>query len=397
MFVFQIFSNFFRYLNKNIFLLAGMQIFSMTALNINIITTALAGFLIAPYGWMSTLPLSLQFIITMFTTVPASLLMSKLGRKPVFIIGSISIIIGGILMAVALILNLFLLFCFGSMFLGIGQSITQFYRYAATDTVPEKVRPKAMSLVLSAGLAAAFLGPTIYESTAYIYSEKLYAASFFAMSIIQLIAMPFIYFLEIPKPKKSPSSERKVIEILKSPSMIRAVVSAAGGYSIMSYLMTATPLQIVNICKFGISDNALIIQWHVVAMFAPSFFTGSLIQRFNAQKVLIAGIIAYIFVILIAVIAETPFHYLSTLFLLGIGWNFLYVGGSSLIVKLAKPSEQGKIQGIADLIIFGSVATASLSAGLMHYLIGWDKMVLWSIPILIIIAIVNLIKIEEKN
>ena len=389
-----IFSNYLQNLNKNVFLLATAQIFSMTAMNINIIVTGLAGFLIAPHGWLSTFPLSLQFIITMLATFPTSLLMSVFGRKIIFVIGALSTSMGGILMAVALFQKLFFLFCFGSIFLGLGHASSLFYRYAATETVPNMAKPKAMSLVLSAGLIAALLGPKIYQTSAEIYLDSLYAGSFIMISIVQLISIPFILNIRIPLPLKTSSGGRKVSEIFFDRSMIRAVISAAGGYGIMSFLMTATPLQIINICKFGVAQNAGIIQWHVIAMFAPSFFTGTLIQKFTVERVLSAGMYIYLLVVLIAFYADTPGQYLLALFLLGIGWNFLYIGGSSLIVSLTFPEEQGKVQGIADFVIFGTVAISSLSAGLMHYLIGWDKMVLWSLPILFIIFIANLIRLK---
>ena len=212
------------------------------------------------------------------------------------------------------------------------------------------------------------------------------------IAITQLIALPFIMRIKIPLPPRSKIGGRKVFEIFYEKSMIKGVISAAGGYGIMSYLMTATPLQIINVCKFSIVENAYIIQWHVIAMFAPSFFTGTLIQKFSAERILIIGLLSYIFVAIIAFAAETPIQYLLALFLLGIGWNFLYIGGSTLIVNATKPEEQGKVQGISDLIIFGTVAFSSLSAGLAHYTLGWDKMVLYSLPIMAAILIVNMLK-----
>ena len=219
----KIFSNYLQNLNKNVFLLAAAQIFSMTAMNINIIVTGLAGFLIAPYGWLSTFPLSLQFIITMFATFPTSLLMSVFGRKIIFVIGALSTSTGGILMAVALFQKLFFLFCFGSILLGLGHASSLFYRYAATETVPNMAKPKAMSLVLSAGLIAALLGPKIYQVSAEIYLDSLYAGSFIMISIVQLISIPFILKIKIPLPLKTSSGGRKVSEIFFDGSMIRAV------------------------------------------------------------------------------------------------------------------------------------------------------------------------------
>ena len=393
--IFHFFLQYFLQLNRNIFYLAVSQAFSMTAMNINMITTALAGFLIAPYGWMSTLPLSLQFLTTMISTVPSSLLMARFGRRPIFLLGVFFTFFGGILMGLSLIYKLFLVFCFGSMCLGIGHSIAQFYRYAATETVSEDVRPKAMSLVLSAGIIAAFLGPALSKLTALGISDAIYSASFFAIAGVQFLALPCILFLKIPLPKSTTSGGRSLSIILKQKQMIKALISAAGGYAIMSYLMTATPLQIVNICNFSISENATIIQWHVVAMFAPSFITGTLIMKYTVNRVLYLGIVCYILMVIVSLIAETTSEYLLALVLLGLGWNFLYVGGSSLLVSLVKPEEQGKVQGVADFIIIGSVAFSSLSAGFIHYFIGWDKMVLGILPFILIILISNIDDIRK--
>ena len=206
---------YFEHLNKNVFLLASAQVFSMTAMNINIITTGLAGFLIAPYGWLSTFPLSLQFIMTMISTFPCSMLMSKYGRKIIFVTGILSISSGGLTMAVALMNSNFYLFCFGSILLGIGHSSSLFYRYAATETVPKIVRPKAMSLVLSAGLIAAFLGPYIYKISADLLLESLYAGSYLFMAFVQLIAIIFITKIKIPLPPLKKMEEEKLLKYLK--------------------------------------------------------------------------------------------------------------------------------------------------------------------------------------
>ena len=205
--------NFFENLNRNVFFLSLAQIFSMTSMNINIITTGLAGFIIAPYGWLSTFPLSLQFIITMLFTFPCSILMSKYGRKIVFVGGVLSVSTGGLIMTIALFQKNFYLFCFGSVLLGLGHATNLFYRYAATETVPKNVKPKAMSLVLSAGLIAALLGPRIYQVSADAILPHLYAGSYLMIAITQLIALPFIMRIKIPLPPRSKIGGRKVFEI----------------------------------------------------------------------------------------------------------------------------------------------------------------------------------------
>ena len=386
----KVFKNYFFDLNRNVFLLAIVQVFTMTSLNLNMIISGLSGYIVAPYEWLSTFPLSLVFVFTMSGTIPSSLLMSRYGRKNIFLIGCILSSSAGLVMGLALISNNFIFFCVGSILLGIANSISSFYRYAATETVPDFVKPKAMSLVISAGLLAAFIAAEIAKFNDFYFQNSMYVASFFSMAMLSLICIPFIINLKIPLPNINKSRGRPISEIIFKFGMIKAILSASAGYSIMTYLMTATPLQIVNVCKFGLSTNAYIIQWHVIAMFAPSFFTGTLIQKFKAEKVIFFGIISYLIMIYFALFAITPIYYYLSLIFLGIGWNFLFLGGSSLIVSNVKPEEQGKIQGIADFIIFSSVAFASLIAGFLHYNIGWKNMVLGIIPLVILIIFLNL-------
>ena len=281
----------------------------------------------------------------------------------------------------------FTLFCVASMCLGIAQGCAGFYRYAAADSAEDAQKPRAISYVLAGGLLAAFLGPEIARNTVGLVPGHLYAGCFFSIALVQVFSLLTLSGIDIPKPNRTEAGGRPINVFFKMPIFVVGTISAAIGYALMSYMMTATPLQIVNIAKLGTSANATVIQWHVVAMFAPAFFTGNLIARYGAQVILIFGIFTYFLAIGCALAGDTFWWYFSSLVLMGLGWNFLFIGGSSLVVSVAQPEERGRVQGIADLMTTATVAVASLTAGVLHSQFGWEMMVLSALgPVLIIAA-----------
>ena len=357
----------------------------MTTMNVNIINTALVGALLSPVAWLATLPLSLQFLTSMMTTLPASLLMARFGRRPIFIAGVVISSLGAFGQGIAIVLTSYSLFCCSSMLLGIAMGCAGFYRYAAADSVDEAQKPRAISYVLTGGLIAALLGPEIARNTVDILPNDVYAGCFFTVCLVQLISLFFLAGLKIPKPAVKSGAGRPIGVFLRMPVFVVGMLSSAIGYGVMSYMMTAAPLQVVNVVKLGTSANATIIQWHVVAMFAPSFFTGNLIARFGASRILWAGLLAYVATIVVALNATGFWPYWWALTLVGLGWNFLYIGGSSLIAKVASPEERGRVQGFSDLVLTSIVAASSLTAGALHSQMGWQAMILAaSVPISII-------------
>jgi len=369
----------------NVVRLAIAQALSMTTMNVNIINTALVGSLLSPVAWLATLGLSLQFVASMLTTLPASLLMVRFGRRPVFMGGVAIASVAAFTQGVAIITGNFVLFCGASMALGISHGCASYYRYAATDCATEAQRPKAISYVLAGGLMAALFGPEIARNTVELIPENLYAGCYFTVSAVQLVSLIALAGVKIPKPEQTPTGGRPFGDFVRMPVFLVGMVCAAIGYALMSYLMTATPLQVVNVAMLGTSANATIIQWHVVAMFAPSFFTGNLISRFGIMKILVAGLLAYVGAIATALMATGFVHYFSALFLLGLGWNFLYIGGSTLVASVATPEERGRVQGVADLATTSLVAVASLTAGGLHSQFGWQVLVLAAVvPVMIL-------------
>jgi len=357
--------------------MALAQSLSMTVMNINIINTGLAGAVLAPALWMATLPLSLQFVSVMLTTLPASLLMARFGRRPVFLAGICISVSATLVQALALVTGQFSLFVIGALMLGVSHGTAQFYRYAAADSVPVMHKPKAVSFVLLGGLGAALAGPEIAYRCVDMIGGAPYAGAFVGAALVQLLAFIVIWGLNIAPPDTKAAAGRPMRAFFGLSGYRLGIVAAALGYAVMSYLMTATPLQIVNVSHLGTQENARVIQWHVIAMFAPSFFTGQLIARFGMKQILFCGVALYGLVVGVALAGTGFWHYFAALFLLGLGWNFLYVGGSSLIASIASPAERGRVQGTSDLIIFSAVALASLSAGVLHSTVGWQGLV-WS-------------------
>ena len=382
----------------NVARLAIAQALSMTTMNVNIINTALVGSLLAPVAWLATLGLSLQFVASMLTTLPASLLMVRFGRRPVFIGGVLIAAVAACLQGIAIIIDHFVLFCAASMALGIAHGCASFYRYAATDCAAEEDRSKAISYVLAGGLMAALFGPEIARNTVEWVPEYIYAGCYFSVSAVQLISLLALAGVKIPKPTLTPKGGRPMGIFIRNPVFVVGMICAAIGYALMSYLMTATPLQVVNVAQLGTSANATIIQWHVVAMFAPSFFTGNLIQRFGIIKILLAGLLAYIVAMATALAGDQFIHYFVALFLLGLGWNFLYIGGSTLVASVATAEERGRVQGVADLATTSLVAMASLTAGGLHSQFGWHVLILAGcVPVAILACGLGWLGVHQRH
>ena len=293
--------------------------------------------------------------------------------------------IGCLVIACSIFYKVFSLFIVGSILLGFSQANQQFYRNAAADNVSTKLKSKAISLVLAGGLIAAIVGPELSRYSFDFYSDYIYLATYLLAALIQILNLGVLIFVKIKKPKQTKNSIMPLSKILICEKVILAILAASVGYSLMSFIMTATPLQIVNVCKLGDSASTTVIQWHVIAMFAPSFFTGSIINYMGNRKVMMTGVMLYIITICFAVMGQIIEYFWISLFLCGLGWNFLYVGGTDIIAKSAFPEERAKVQGVTDFFIFIFVATGSFLAGSLHSNLGWEEMMFYtSIPISIL-------------
>ncbi len=380
---------------KNILVLSVAQGLSVTTTNINMINTGLVGSILATDPSYATLPLSLQFLTIAITLIPVSLLMGKIGRRPMFLIGAMAAFIGCSIIAYSIFNKVFSLFIVGSILLGFSQANQQFYRYAAADNISTKLKSKAISLVLAGGLIAAIVGPEISRYSFNFFPDYIYLATYICAALIQIFNFGVLIFVNI-KIKPTKNSNRPLNKILMRKTVIIAILAASIGYSLMSFIMTATPLQIVNVCKLGDSASASVIQWHVIAMFAPSFFTGSIINFLGNRKVMLMGVLLYVISICFGVMGQTIEYFWISLFLCGLGWNFLYVGGSDIIAKSAFPEERAKVQGVTDFIIFIFVASGSFLAGSLHNNLGWEIMMFYTlIPISILFLSIVFINPRE--
>jgi MFS family permease len=245
---------------------------------------------------------------------------------------------------------------------------------------------------------AAVLGPEISKSSFDFFPDYIYLASYLLAAFIQVLNFIILLFIKIEKPLPNKNLLRPLSQILFRKNLLIAILAAAVGYSLMSFIMTATPLQIVNVCKLGDEASATVIQWHVIAMFAPSFFTGFIIMKFGNKNVMMAGVLLYVISISFAIVGETVLNFWIALFLCGLGWNFLYVGGSDVIAKSASPEERPKVQGVTDFIIFIFVATGSFLAGALHNTLGWEVMMFFTtIPIITLFISILVIKPQELS
>tara|TARA_B110001452_G_scaffold83979_1_gene68679 strand:- start:310 stop:1482 length:1173 start_codon:yes stop_codon:yes gene_type:complete len=381
---------------RNTLILSVAQGLSITTTSINMINTGLVGAMLATNPSYSTIPLSLQFLTIALTLIPVSLLMGKFGRRSMFLLGSLAAFIGCLIIAFSIIDKSFYLFILGSIFLGFSQANQQFYRYAAADNVSNNLKSKAISLVLAGGVIAAVVGPEVSRYSFDLFPDYIYLATYLLAASIQIINFTILIFIKIKKPEVTVKKIRPLKDILIQKTLIIAILAAAVGYSLMSFIMTATPLQIVNICKLGNSASSTVIQWHIIAMFAPSFFTGSIISRFGNRKVMLVGIILYAFSVFFGILGDTVLNFWIALFLCGLGWNFLYVGGSDIIAKSALPEERAKVQGVTDFIIFVFVAMGSFLAGYLHSNLGWEIMLFYTI-IPISLIFIGIIIIKPQN
>jgi len=385
-------------LNKNLVILSLSQIFSFTAAPITVFLSGIIGSQISPIKSLSTLPMSISVVGIAVGAIFATKLMSLIGRKAGFIFASLGNSLVSILAAYSIMEQNFILFCIANFFLGVGMAFTHQYRFAAAESVEKDKIPKAISIILLGGIISAFVGPGIANYSKDIVSDQLYVGSYISLSILTIIPMIFFLFYEnISKLKTEIKySGRSYLELISQPKFLQAMVASAFGYAIMTFLMTATPLSMHVMEKMSLDKTSMVIQFHVASMFLPSLLTGHLIKKIGHSLVMYAGIFLYSITILISFFDQTYMNYLFALISLGLGWNFLFISGTSLLVLTYKEEEKFKAQGFNDFIVYSIHAIGSLSAGVLIVLTNWKLMNIMCIPLLIII-ILTIIRADIHN
>jgi MFS family permease len=323
----------------------------------------LAGQSLAANACWATLPISAMVIGSMLTATPISTLMARYGRRAGFVVGTAGGALGAIVGAAGLYTSNFWLFVLGGLFSGIYMSAQGFYRFAAADTASDSFRPKAISYVMAGGLLSAVLGPQLVKVTANAMVIP-FLGTYLAVIALNLVGVLLFAWLSIPVLPQSAAAapRRSKLEMLKNPQVAVAVIVATVSYALMNLVMTSSPLAVVG-CGFATNDAANVVTAHVLAMYAPSFFTGHVIARFGSEKVMGAGLAILAGAGAVAISGVELTDFFAALILLGIGWNFGFIGATTLLTTSIAPSERGPMQGLNDLIVFGGVTFASLSSG----------------------------------
>jgi MFS family permease len=386
---------------RNVTILAFCQMLFIIAAITSMTLGGVIGLKLSENPTHATLPIGLMMLGTVVSTLPASLLMVRIGRRRGFILGVIlGGITGGLLSVVSIAIESFSLFCIGHFLLGIYQGFAMYYRFAALDVAADAFKSRALSLVLSGGVAAAFLGP--WNASALInWIEAIpYSGPYLMIAVHGLLAALFLTKLDVPN-SGEPDFKKKarpLKEIIVQPIFIVALTTAALGYTIMILLMSATPLA-MQALNFNMNSMSHVMICHVLGMFAPSFFTGTLIARFGLIPIIFHGCLLLITSVIITQLGHDLIHFIIALVLLGIGWNFVFVASSHLLSTIHTEEERGKVQGINDLVIFSSVTIGSLATGHLLHWFNWKGINLLMLP-LILIMIVSLgwlLKYHQKN
>ena len=331
-----------------------------------------------------TLPISMTVLGSMLTAPFMSTLMDRMGRRVGFVIGALAGAIAAAIATYAIETKDFQLFCAASLLLGVYMSAHGFYRFAATDLASPGFRPKAISWVMAGGLVAALLGPQIVKEFEDWLAPIPFAGAYQALIVVNLVGVIPILFLDIPRRDRSAQNAetgRSWGEILRDRTVVVAMLCGMVSYALMNLVMTSTPLAMVD-CGFGTGDAAEVVRIHILAMFAPSFFTGALIARFGAPRIIAWGLAALTLCSVIAISGLTFIHFSVALALLGIGWNFGFIGATALLASAHAPEERAKVQGLNDFLVFGLVTVASFSSGALLDGIGWAAVNIAMLPAL---------------
>jgi len=384
--------------NRNLFILSVGQIFSFTSPVVSVLLSGIIGSSMTDINYFATLPTALMIVGTAFGSLIASKIMKMKGRKFGFSLASIINSLFSLFCAYAILIDNFNLFCLGNFIIGLSVAFAQQYRFAATESVEKSNIPKAISLILLLGIVASLLGANIVSVTKDFHYTT-YVGSYIAMSLLTII--PFFFFIFYKNEEKIESkkikSQKSIFELLSNKNIQLSILSAGVGYTTMSTLMTATPISMNMMHGFSLFSTGIILQMHVMGMFLPSLITGDLIKSFGHKKIIYSGIIILLITIIIHFNFETYYGYMIGLILLGIGWNFLFVSGTSLLVVSYNKEDKFLAQGVNDFVVFSSQALGSLSAGIILFSTNWKTLNLICLPLLIILLIFSIRKSLIKN
>ncbi len=323
-----------------------------------------------------------------FATLPVTTFVIRVGRRTGFQLGAMTAFLAALLASYAIFERSFPLFCLATAMTGVYQAFAQYYRFAAADTASEAFRPKAISWVMAGGLVAAVAGPQIVILTKDAFAPVIFAGSFVASACTALLAIAVLHFVDIPRPApRSPEGvpPRPLGQILKQPKLRVAILTGMISYASMTFIMTATPLAMIA-CNHSTESAAHAIQWHVFAMFAPSFITGHLIARFGRERIVLTGLLLLAGSGLVGMSGLEIWQFNLSMVLLGVGWNFGYVGSTTMVTDCHRPEERNKVQAVNEFMVFGFVASASFASGLILHNGGWEVVTMAYLPFVALAA-----------
>lgn len=369
---------------RTVFLLALCQGLLLTNTVILMAVNALTGFMLAENKMFATLPAMTYVIGSAITAMPASAFMRRRGRRRGFLIGSVLAILGALICGIAVMFKSFEGLCLGTFFIGCYNATGGFYRFAAADAVVGSDKARAISLVLAGGIVGGLIGPESSKLTKD-WLPVMYAGTYLSLVAFALVAMAVQSRLKLPALATETHNKpaRPLREIAKQPKFIVAVMAAALGYGVMNLLMVATPLA-MNFCGHPFKEGVFVLEWHVVGMFLPSFFTGDLIKRFGVIKIIITGTLLNFLAIGIALAGTDISHFWFALVTLGVGWNFMFIGGTTLLTETYEAHEKSRVQGFNDMLIFATMAVSSSSAGVLVNAKGWETVNYAALPFIAI-------------
>jgi len=365
-----------RYDTGNIARLAIAQALAGANSTVVYATGAIVGNTLAPAKALATLPISVFVVGMAACTLPAGAIARRHGRRAAFMAGTGCGVLVGLLASLAVLLGSFWLFCVATFFGGAYAAVVLSFRFAAADGVPPARRPRALSLVMAGGVFAGVIGPQLVTYTMDLWPPYLFAATFLAQAGVAALCALILVGVRLPMPSATEIADGRPLAVIASqPRFVVAVICGVVSYLLMNFLMTAAPLA-MRLCGLSQESANLGLQWHVIAMYAPSFFTGRLISRFGAPRVAAVGLVLIGLAAGAGLLGQDVGHFWGSLIFLGLGWNFGFVGASSLVLECHQPEERTRVQSLNDFIVFGTMALGSFASGSLLTAYGWDT-VLW--------------------
>ena len=345
------------------------------------VMAVLVGYSLAEDKTLATLPVAIQMTAVMSASIPAGIIFARLGRRVGFTLGAICSIIGALVLAFGIYRQDFFIYNIGAAFNGAGFGISQHYRFAASEVASPSYRARAISLVMTGGVLSSLLGPELVKHTRELFMPHLFLGTYLVIAILPAICIALLMIVDLPPPPPRQKVTTPILSIIKRPAFLTAAIAGMVAFGTMNLLMTSTPLEMM-LCGFGVEASATVIQAHAVSMYAPGFVTGRLIQRFGVRPIIYVGAVLNVLCVAVGVSGSTFTHFMIALSLLGVGWNFMFVGATTMLGTSHTSEERVRAQATNDFMVFGTVACTAFASGAIHVSAGW-----WTLNMLLLPAL----------